>query len=206
MNLRKSFYSVENNASWKFVIVSAIICGCFTGIILNLESVLIGTSIFNIGTDFEFWIFAAIIIIMGCDKPLEAGVKTFVFFLISQPLVFFVKAPFSTLGLGVFKDYKGWFIWTLFTFSGAMIGWNINKKNWLSVIIYMFAVFLLSMEFGTHFSVFIRNMLYQILSLLFIVVQLIYYGMSFTDKKLRTVFFVLCVLFLTAGSVIMFDN
>ncbi len=89
--------------------IAAVVCGVVTGLILSIPF-LENTSVFNIGTCFEFWVLMAVIIAYGSKKPLEAGLKVFVFFLISQPLVYLVKAPFSELGLGEFKFYPGWFV------------------------------------------------------------------------------------------------
>lgn len=56
--------------------------------------------------------------------------KTFVFFLISQPIVYLVEVPF--LGFEIFKYYRYWFIITLLTISGSFIACWITKKNILS--------------------------------------------------------------------------
>ncbi len=192
--------------SWKAVIISAVVCGVLTGCILNLESLLINTSIFNIGTCFEFWVFAAMIIILQSKKPLEAALKTFMFFLISQPLVYLVKVPFSELGWGAFKDYPGWFVWTVLTFPGAMIMWFANKKNWLSVFVYMLPILFLSAEFALHFAYFVRNIPYQIFALVFILFQIVLYVLNLEDKKKRIVLAVLSSLSLTALTILLFNN
>lgn len=84
----------------------------------------------------EAWIFFAVIIMANCKKPLESALKTFVFFLISQPLIYLFQVPFSWQGWGLFAYYKTWFIWTILTFPMAFVGWYITKKNWLSVLIF----------------------------------------------------------------------
>ena len=61
----------------------------------------------------------AMYIILNCDSPLEAGKKTFIFFLISQPLIYLVQVPFSWLHWAIFVYYPTWGILTLFTFPGA---------------------------------------------------------------------------------------
>ena len=192
--------------SLKAVIISAVICGVFTGIILNLESILINTSVFNTGTCFEFWIFMAMIIIFRSEKPLEAGLKTFIFFLISQPLVYLVKVPFSELGWGVFKDYPGWLVWTVLTFPGAFIMWCINKKNWLSTFVCMLPILFLSAEFAIHFAYFVKNFPYQLLALVFILFQIVLYIFSFNDKKKIITLAALSSLSLTALTILLFNN
>ncbi len=39
----------------------------------------------------------------------------FFFFLISQPLIYLLQVPFSSMGFELFIYYKYWFIWTLLT-------------------------------------------------------------------------------------------
>ncbi len=202
--LRKTIFT--NKVSWKAVIISAVVCGILTGCVLNLESLLINTSLFNIGTCFEFWILAAMVIILRSEKPLDAALKTFLFFLISQPLVFLVKVPFSELGWGAFKDYPGWFVWTVLTFPGAMIMWYVKKKNWLSVFLYMLPMLFLSVEFALHFSCFVRNIPYQFLALVFILSQIVLYVLNIKDKKKRIALSVMTSLALIALTILLFNN
>lgn len=77
----------------------------------------------------EAWIFFAVIIMANCKKPLESALKTFVFFLISQPLIYLFQVPFSWMGCELFKFYFYWFKVTLCTFPGAFIGWFITKRK-----------------------------------------------------------------------------
>lgn len=63
-----------------------------------------------------------LIIMANCQKPLESACKTFVFFLISQPLIYLLQVPFSSMGWGLFGYYWNWFIWTLLTFPMAFVG------------------------------------------------------------------------------------
>ncbi len=97
------------------------------------------------GTDRLYFsrIFFAVIIMSNCKKPLESALKTFAFFLISQPLIYLLQVPFSPMGWGLFSYYPYWFYWTLATFPMAFVGWFIQKKNWLSVLIFS-PVFLFS--------------------------------------------------------------
>ena len=66
---------------------------------------------------------------------MESALKTFVFFLISQPLVYLVQVLIGYKGWEIFSFYKYWFIITIFTFPGAYIGWHIKKNNVLADII-----------------------------------------------------------------------
>lgn len=191
--------------TYKHIIVMAIICGVITGILLDIElfkfEAIMHNSFFNIGICFEFWIFATMIIVSRTRKPLEAACKVFLFFLISQPLVYLVKVPIDPRGWSAFVDYKGWFIWTLLTFPGAFIAWYTNKKNNLSIVIFMVAILFLSYEFAQHFYVFITNFPFQLIACAFILFQIGCYVMSFSGKR-RIVFGVLTALSLIAITIL----
>lgn len=184
----------KEELTYKNVVLFAIICGIATGIILDVELYkipsIMNNSLFNIGICFEFWIFATMIIISRTKKPLEAACKVFVYFLISQPLVYLIKVPVDPRGLGVFVDYKGWFVWTILTFPGAFIAWYTNKKNNISIAIFMVAILFLSYEFAQHFNVLIREFPLQLLACIFILYQITEYVISFKGKR-RIVFGIL---------------
>lgn len=192
--IKKIFY--EQNLTWVKVILFSIICGVITGII-PLIKILDNTSIHNIAVCFEMWILLAMFIILNSKKPLEAGLKTFVFFLISQPLCYLVQVPFYRDGFGIFMYYTYWAKLTLLTFPGAIIAWYTKKENWLSVAILSVALFILSFELFGHFSTFIKSFPYQLLAVIFILFEIILFiKMIFNDKKKRIVLYSLCLVFL----------
>lgn len=123
----------EVRMTWKLVISFALIAGIFTALMAMF--VPDGNSFHEIAVSFEAWILFAIIIIVNCETPKEAALKTFMFFLISQPLIYLIQVPFSSMGFSLFIYYKYWFIWTLLTIPGAYIGWFIKKDNIFSAII-----------------------------------------------------------------------
>ena len=120
--------------SWLTVILMAVISAIITAVFLQVP-IFKDTSFERMGIDLEAWILLAVFIMPNCKKPLESAVKTFVFFLISQPLIYLIQVPFSDMGWRLFGFYKTWFIWTLFTFPMAFVGWYIKKRNWLSTLI-----------------------------------------------------------------------
>lgn len=121
--------------SWKNVILLAVGSAVLTAIFL-IVPIFKDTSFEMMGVTFEAWIFLAVIIMVNCKNPLESALKTFVFFLLSQPLIYLLQVPFSFLGWQILKYYYNWILWTLLTFPMAFIGWFITKKNWLSVLIF----------------------------------------------------------------------
>ncbi len=120
--------------SWWEVIIFAVATALMTAAFL-ISPIFENTSFQRMGVYLEAWIFFAVLIMANCQKPLESALKTFVFFLVSQPLIYLFQVPFSAMGWGLFGYYRTWFIWTLFTFPMAFVGWYITKKNWLSLLI-----------------------------------------------------------------------
>ena len=99
--IRKVFGGIR--MTWPRLILFAVISGLVTGLVALL--VPDGSSFRQIAVTFEAWIVLAIIVVVNCEKPLEAACKTFVYFLISQPLVYLVQVPFNSLGFGLLKYY-----------------------------------------------------------------------------------------------------
>ena len=122
------------NMSWGAVLLLAVGTAVLTAVFLVVP-VFKDSSFELMGVQFEAWIFFAVLIMANCKKPLESACKTFVFFLVSQPLIYLFQVPFSWMGWGLFGYYRFWFILTLLTFPAAYVGWYITKRNWLSVLI-----------------------------------------------------------------------
>lgn len=175
--MKKLFGGIK--MTWPRVILAAILAGVITA----LAAMLIpdGNSFHEIAVSFEAWILFAILIIVNCEKPLEAALKTFVFFLLSQPLVYLIQVPFSWMGWGLFGYYRFWFILTLLTFPGAYLGWFIKKDNvWSGLILSVMLVLLVSLGLGyaedviDHFPKHLVSALFcfgQILLYIFVVLQ-----------------------------------
>lgn len=137
--LKKIFGGID--MTWKRVIIFAIIAGVYTALMAML--VPDGNSFHDIAVLPEAWVLLAILIIVNCKTPLDAALKTFVFFLISQPLVYLIQVPFNSMGWGLFGYYKYWFMVTLATFPGAFVAWFIKKDKWYSGVILSVATVLL---------------------------------------------------------------
>ena len=189
--------------TWPKTIISAAAAAVLTALIVILP-VFSGTSFENIGVCFEFWVMAALFIVLNCEKPLEAALKTFVFFLISQPLIYLFQVPFYSEGWAIFKFYKYWFIWTLLTIPGGYIAWYVKKQNWLSVIIYGVAEGLLAVEFGAsngHFVELTLGFPHQLIACIFILFEMILFAVLLFKGEKRLVS-ILAGLLMTAGMLV----
>ena len=83
----------EVNMTWPKVIIFAVVTAIYTALI-NQVPFLKDTSFRDIAISFECWILFAIIIIVNSKSGLDSALKTFVFFLISQPLIYLIEVPF----------------------------------------------------------------------------------------------------------------
>ena len=126
----------ELNMNWLAVILFAAIAGIYTGGIL-LVDFLKDTSFQDIGISFEWWVIFAVIIVVNCRKNWEAMLKCFVFFLLSQPLVYAVQVLFGDLSPDKALYYYRaiWFPMTLLTLPGGFIAYYCKKQNLLGAVI-----------------------------------------------------------------------
>lgn len=167
--------------TWPRLILFALGAAVLTSIFL-INPIFRDTSFAKMGETVEAWIFLAIIIIANSKKPLESALKTFVFFLISQPLIYLLQVPFNWQGWGIFQYYRYWFVLTLFTFPAAYVGWYIKKKNWLSLLILMPILILLALICKDDIRQTIYNFPHLLLASAFCIAQILLYLYAFTEK------------------------
>lgn len=185
---------------WKTVLLLALGCGLAVGLLMVPEA-LASTSLQQPGISYEFWIFMALFILLNCEKPWEAGVKTFVFFLISQPLIYLVQVPFSPWHWDLLRYYPRWGLITLLTLPGAALGWYVRKEKWYSVLLLAVLNVILCLELPSSVRALAEGFPRYLLSTAFIVFELVFFTLLlFKNKKLRALSFAL-TLVLLAGSV-----
>ena len=91
--------------SWPRVILFAVGAAVLTAVFL-IVPVFKNSSFERMGVYLEAWVLFSVLIMANCRKPLEAALKTFVFFLVSQPLIYLFQVPFSWMGWGLFGYYE----------------------------------------------------------------------------------------------------
>ena len=160
--IQKLFGGISMN--WRNVITMAVIAGLYTGLI-NQVPFLKETSFQDIAITFEWWILFAVIIAVNCVKPVESGLKTFVFFLISQPLVYLVETPF--IGTSVWGYYRYWLIITVLTLPGGMVLNLIKKQNLLGGLVAAAAMSMLMAQGADHGFQTVFDFPHHLLSLIF---------------------------------------
>lgn len=168
------------NITWLRVIVFAVITAVYTALI-NQVPFLEDTSFRDIAAYLECWILFAVFIIVNCKKWWEASLKCFVFFLISQPLIYLIEVPF--LGWGIFGYYGYWFLITLLTLPGAAIAFTVKKKNWLSVIVLSVATAFLSYSGVMYFTFASTDFPHHLLSGIFCIALAVFFVFVLLDEK-----------------------
>lgn len=116
--------------TWLKVILFAIVAGVYTGMVMIIP-LLKGTSLQDIGISYEWWVIFAVIIVVNCKTCWEATLKCFVFFLISQPLVYLVEILTGnlTFDMGVYYYFHIWLPMTMLTIPGGFIAYFCKKQN-----------------------------------------------------------------------------
>lgn len=194
--IEKLFTNIK--MSWILVIIFAICCGVIVGRLM-IPAGLSDTSFQRPGITFEFWVAAALFIILNCKKPVEAGLKTFVFFLISQPLIYLVQVPYASMHWKLFTYYPKWGIITLFTFPGGIIAWYVKKKSYLSVLILSIANFIICEMLAETVCSMMQKFPKYLVAVIFMIAELVIFTLIiFKDKKKRLFSFLLILIMLAS--------
>lgn len=135
--------------TWPRVIIFAVIMGVYTALCALLAPD--GNSFHDIAVVMSPWVLPALIVVLNCKTPWEAAAKVFVFFLISQPLVYLIQVPFSDMGWKLFGYYPYWFKLTLATIPAGFAAWFCKKGNILSAVILSGGMALMALE-GAGFA------------------------------------------------------
>ena len=183
--MKKLFGGID--LSFKRIIILAILAGVYTAIMAIIPG-LKYTSFHTITVSFEVWILFGILIIMNSKSNKDAALKCFVFFLISQPLVYLLQVPFSWQGWNLFQYYRIWFVWTILCLPMGYIGYYMKKDKWWGYLILLPMVLLTAYSYSIYFSDFLFSYPKYILISLFCIATMIIYPLYiFNNKKIKTV-------------------
>lgn len=190
------------NLSWPKILIFAIAAGVYTALMSIIPQVK-DTSLHTITVTFEVWILFGIFIIMNAKSNVDSALKCFVFFLISQPLVYLLQVPFSMQGMNLFQYYKYWLIWTVLCLPMGYIGYYIKKDKWWGYIILFPMILLTANSYSQYLSYFTYCYpCYILISVFCAAVMLIYPNVLFNNKRIKTAGTVISVL-LIAGLTVM---
>lgn len=137
---------LKSPLSWGFVVLFSLVVGVVVGV-LDCIPVLKDTSFTDPALTFDVWIPLAIFVVLGGKNTLDAALKCFVFFLVSQPVIYLVEIACDYfVGGGVlselFHQYfvvyyigAGWLWWTVLTIPGGAIAYQVKRDNLLAAVI-----------------------------------------------------------------------
>lgn len=180
--IKKVFGNI--NLTWTKVIIFAIIAGIYTAIMAMLP-IAKDTSFSDITVTFEVWILFGIFIIMNSKSAKDSALKCFIFFLISQPLVYLIQDLVNKSNLFI-TYYRFWFIWTIATIPMGFIGWHMKKDKWWGLLILAPILAFLGYHFGQYLGMTMFSFPKHILTTLFCAITIILYPLViFNDKKIR---------------------
>ena len=194
------------NLTWKKLIISAIIIGISVGL-ANSVSFLSNTSFTDPAVYFDLWILFGIIIIMNSKSNKDSALKCFIFFLISQPLIYLVEVPFSHMGWSLFGYYRYWFMWTILCLPMGYIGYYLKKNKWWGLLILLPMLLLVGSSTVTYLRFMIFSFPKHILSYLFCIACTIIYPLYVLgDKKAKIIGLVIGVILIISSTVYALTN
>ena len=183
----------EIDLTWKRTIIFAIIAGAYTAIMAMIPMAK-DTSFADITVSFEVWIFFGILIIMNSKSAKDSALKCFVFFLISQPLVYLIQDVIKHSNLFI-TYYRNWVIWTVATIPMGFIGYYMKKDEWWGLLILAPILVFLGEHYSTYLSKTMFSFPYHLLTTLFCLITLIIYPIAiFNNKKNKVVGIVISIL------------
>jgi hypothetical protein len=204
MNKIKKIFG-KINITWSKLIIMALVIGIYTAASI-LIPITRHTSFSDLGATFEVWIFFGIFIIMNSKSAKESALKCFVFFLISQPLIYIIQDLVEKTAL--LKTYYGtWFIWTVFCIPMGFIGYYMKKDKWWGLVI-LFPILVL---LGFQFEYYVSNVMFSfprhILTVVFCVLSFIIYPLCiFNNKKIKIIGLIISILIMIVFLIKCFGN
>ena len=175
-------YFGKFDMTWRRVLLLALGTAVWTAAVAALPF-LNDTSFEDISVTFEWWFLFAVFIVVNCERWWEASLKCFVFFLISQPLIYLFQVPFSTQGWGLFGYYKYWFGITLLTLPGAAVAYQLKRKSWLSVAVLCVATGYLACQGAMYFHFAALRFPRHLLSAVFCLALAVFFVFVLLDEK-----------------------
>lgn len=173
------------NLTWPKLIIFSVVIAIITAGIALIPGLLY-TSFSTIVATLEVWILFGIIIIMNSKSNMDSALKCFVFFLISQPLIYLFQVPFSRLGFGIFQYYKFWFIMTILCLPMGYFGYYIKKDKWYGYLILLPMIAAVLYSYYQYLRYFTFDLPNYILICIFCAVTAIFYPIVlFNNKKIK---------------------
>lgn len=116
--------------TWPIVLVFGVAAGVYTGV-MNSIPALANTSFHDISVTHEWWVIFAFVIASNTKKGWESALKTFVFFLVSQPLCFLTEVLLGSVSaeMALYYYTAVWGPATLLTLPGGFVAHLIGRQD-----------------------------------------------------------------------------
>lgn len=195
--LKKIFGGI--NLTWPKLIIFAVVIGVYTGLI-NQVPFLYDTSLRDLAICFDRWVLFGILIIMNSKSNVDSALKCFVFFLISQPLIYLVEVPF--LGWSVMQYYRNWILWTILTLPMGFIGYYMKKDRPWGLIILAPMLLLVGGHYSSYFGQMLFSFPFHLYSVIFCAGTLVLYSLCiFSDKRVKLAALIISGVMIVGGTV-----
>ncbi len=195
------------NLTWPKIIIGAILIGIYGGLVCIIPNVN-ESSLHDMAVTFEVWILFGILIIMNSKTPKESALKCFVFFLISQPLIYLVQdiiIPRNPSRL--FTFYKYWLLWTVACVPMGYIGHYMKKDKWWGYLILLPMIILLTYSYITYLPLLFYTFPYHLLTVIFVIASLIIYPIVlFDNKNIKRIGIIISTLIIIIFGFLSFNN
>ena len=192
------------NLTWKRLIIFSVLIAIYVAAMM-IVPITKDTSFRDIGTTFEWWILFGVLIIVNSKSPVDSMLKCFVFFLISQPLIYLLQVPFYDQGFKIFDYYPYWFKWTLATLPMGFIGYYIKRKDVISAIIILPVLAFLAFQGYHYLGNVISDFPHHLLTVIYCFVSILVIIYYLFDKWLYRLI-VLGTLLVAAGGYLFFSG
>ena len=193
------------NLTWIKVIIMAVAAGVYTAVMAMLPAA-INTSFSDIVATFEVWILFGIFIIMNSKSPIDSALKCFIFFLISQPLIYLVQDVVNGSQLFIMY-YRFWILWTVGCIPMGFIGYYMKKDKWWGLFILSPMLLFLAYHYSVYLSETMFSFPRHLLTTIFCIITPIIYSIAiFKNKIARYVCLVVSIIGLVVASVYCIKN
>ena len=193
------------NLTWPKLIIMAIIAGIYTAIMAMLP-IAKDTSFSDLTVTFEVWIFFGIFIIMNSKSAKDSALKCFIFFLISQPLVYLVQDAINHSNLFI-TYYRFWFTWTIACIPMGFIGYYMKKDKWWGLLILAPMLLLTGEEYAGYLSEAMFSFPRHLLTTFFCISTIIIYPLAiFKNKTIKIVGVIISSIIIIAFTIICIIN
>ena len=177
--MKKLFVGI--NLSWPKLIVMALLAGVYGAAVCIIPG-LKETSFHNSSVTFEIWVLFGIFIIMNSKSNIDSALKCFVFFLISQPLIYLIQDVINHSNL-FSTYYRFWILWTIACLPMGYIGYYMKKDKWWSFIILTPMLILLFFHFNLYLAELIFTFPYNTITVIFCAGTMILYPLVLFKNK-----------------------